>query len=990
MAADSQDPGGGFLLELFRDEVRSHSATLAEGLVALEQEPKNPTRIEPLMRAAHSIKGAARIVRVELAVQLAHLMEDVLVAAQQGKLLLEPAHIDLLLTASDGLLQIGEATAQNYDDWLKTNTAMIESLCQQLEIVSSGGTLPASHAPAAAEHPATAPANAAATVAPESSGPPANRPPVSEPPPAPASPAPAPAVSVEKAAAPVDNALLELFREEVRSGYAVLNEGLVRVEQSGGDPQVIEPLMRAAHSIKGAARIVNLSSIVQIAHAMEDCLVAAQNRQIRLSASDIDLLLQSADLLQILSEGTASEASNQSEVVRCIQHLHAVVKGEAPPAAVTPPPAPTAVAAIAPAPDQPAVPQPNASPSTPNVAPPTDIATTTSIAGVQSAAGSPAATSTTDTGPTRSSTPAKPADSPPEKDAKQRVVRVTAQNLTRLMSLAGESLVEARWLGPFGASLQKLKKMHDHLANSLDALSQFMTDSGTTSLVADMRRRLAECRQELSQRLDEIEVHARQTADLNSRLYHEVIDSRMRPFADGVQGFPRLIRDLSRQLGKKVQFEIEGNTTPVDRDILEQLEAPLNHLLRNALDHGIELPDERVASGKSDTALVKLQARHRAGMLMITVTDDGRGIAEEKLRRKIVARGLSTPEMVAVMTQRELFDFLFLPGFSTTEKVTEVSGRGVGLDVVHSMVHSVGGHIHISSELGRGTSFHLQLPITLSVMRAVLADIGGEPYAFPQNRLERLLRIPRDQLKSLEGRQYFTVDGRNVGTVQAQQILELDGPAAETDELSIILLGDETRPLGLVVDRFRGEQDLVVRPLDSRLGRVPHVSAAALLDDGAPILIVDVDDMMRGIDQILTEGKLRRLAKQAAVTQNKKQILVVDDSITVREVQRQLLQANGYAVTTAVDGVDGWHTLQTGEFDLVISDIDMPRMNGFDLVRSIKENERLRRIPVIIVSYKDRPEDRMKGLEVGANSYLTKSSFHDETLLETVVDLIGK
>ena len=306
------------------------------------------------------------------------------------------------------------------------------------------------------------------------------------------------------------------------------------------------------------------------------------------------------------------------------------------------------------------------------------------------------------------------------------------------------------------------------------------------------------------------------------------------------------------------------------------------------------------------------------------------------------------------------------------------------------MVHSVGGHIHISSELGRGTSFHLQLPITLSVMRAVLADIAGEPYAFPQNRLERLLRIPRDQLKSLEGRQYFTVDGRNVGTVPAQQILELDGPGTETDELSIILLGDESRPLGLVVDRFRGEQDLVVRPLDSRLGRVPHVSAAALLDDGAPILIVDVDDMMRGIDQILTEGKLRRLAKQASVNRNKKQILVVDDSITVREVQRQLLQANGYAVTTAVDGVDGWHAVQTGEFDLVISDIDMPRMNGFDLVRSIKEHERLKRIPVIIVSYKDRPEDRMKGLEVGANFYLTKSSFHDETLLETVVDLIGK
>lgn len=562
------------------------------------------------------------------------------------------------------------------------------------------------------------------------------------------------------------------------------------------------------------------------------------------------------------------------------------------------------------------------------------------------------------------------------------------------MSLAGESLVEARWLGPFGASLLKLKKMHDHLASSLDAAAHAATGTSAGPAVADARRRLAECRQQLAARMDEFEAHARQTADLNSRLYHEVIDSRMRPFADGVQGFPRLVRDLGRQLGKKVQFEIIGSATPVDRDILEQLEAPLNHLLRNAMDHGVETPEERAAAGKPESAQLRLHARHRAGMLMITVSDDGRGISEEKLRRKIIARGLSTSELVEGMTQRELFDFLFLPGFSTAEKVTEVSGRGVGLDVVHSMVQAVGGNVRITSELGRGTTFHLQLPITLSVIRAVLADIGGEPYAFPQNRLERLLRVSRDELRSIEGRQYLTVDGRNVGTVAAHQILELEAAGGEAvsdsgDELSIILLGDETRPFGLVVDRFRGEQDLVVRTLDPRLGRVPHVSAAALMDDGAPVLIVDVEDLLRGIDQVLNEGRLRRLSRRQREEKAAKRILIVDDSITVREVQRQLLKSRGYDVSTAVDGVDGWHSLQADDYDLVISDVDMPRMNGFEFVKTIKSDERYRRLPVIIVSYKDRPEDRMRGLEAGANYYLTKSSFHDETFLETVVELIG-
>ncbi|HND51601.1 MAG TPA: hybrid sensor histidine kinase/response regulator, partial [Pirellulaceae bacterium] len=583
------------------------------------------------------------------------------------------------------------------------------------------------------------------------------------------------------------------------------------------------------------------------------------------------------------------------------------------------------------------------------------------------------------------------AGSPADAEAKQRVVRVTAQSLTRLMSLAGESLVEARWLGPFGASLQKLKKLHDHLANSLDTVAHATIGSVSSASVADARRRLAECRQQLAERLDEFEAHARQTADLNNRLYHEVIDSRMRPFADGVHGFPRLVRDLGRQLGKQVQLEITGTATPVDRDILEQLEAPLNHLLRNALDHGFETPEQRAAHGKSPMGKLKLHARHRAGMLMITVSDDGRGISEEALKRKIVARGLSTQELVETMTQRELFEFLFLPGFSTAEKVTDVSGRGVGLDVVYDMVQTVGGQVRVTSEIGRGTTFHLQLPITLSVIRAVLADIGGEPYAFPQNRLERLLRVPREQLRTIEGRQYFTIDGRNVGTVAANQILEMPnlGQPSEDRELSVILLGDENRPFGLVVDRFRGEQDLVVRPLDSRLGRVPHVSAAALMDDGTPVLILDVEDLLRGIEQLMTEGRLRRVNQPTTGRRGAKRILVVDDSITVREVQRQLLQGRGYDVTTAVDGVDGWHELQGNDFDLVISDINMPRMNGFDFVRAIKADDRFRRIPVIIVSYKDQPGDREQGLDAGANYYLTKSSFHDESLLEAVAELIG-
>ncbi len=280
----------------------------------------------------------------------------------------------------------------------------------------------------------------------------------------------------------------------------------------------------------------------------------------------------------------------------------------------------------------------------------------------------------------------------------------------------------------------------------------------------------------------------------------------------------------------------------------------------------------------------------------------------------------------------------------------------------------------------------------MSVIRAVLVNIAGEPYAFPHNRIDRLVRITRNDLHSLENRLYFEVDGRNVGVVLARQILEMESAPADGDNLFVILFSHHSDQYGLVVDEFYGERDLVVRPLDLRLGKVPNINAAAILDDGSPVLIVDLDDMRRSIERKLHSDQLSRTGDRGGPEDETpaKRILVVDDSITVREVQRQLLANQGYEVEVAVDGMEGWNTLSQGQFDLVVTDIDMPRLNGIDLVRMIKEDPQLRATPVVIVSYKDREEDRLRGMEAGADYYLTKSSFHDETLLAAVQDLIGE
>jgi len=283
----------------------------------------------------------------------------------------------------------------------------------------------------------------------------------------------------------------------------------------------------------------------------------------------------------------------------------------------------------------------------------------------------------------------------------------------------------------------------------------------------------------------------------------------------------------------------------------------------------------------------------------------------------------------------------------------------------------------------------MRLPITLSVIRAALVEIAGEPYAFPLSRLERVVKVPREEIRPIEGREQFELDGASVGLLQATAVLDLPVPKTRPEVSNIMVVGGTGRWFGLVVDRFLGEEDLVVRPLDGRFGRVPHIASAALLENGDPLLVVDTDDLVTSVEQMLGEGRLRGVRREVSTARRRKRILVVEDSITVREVERQLLLRLGYEVDVAVDGIDGWNTLQAGGYDLVVSDIDMPRMNGIDFVRTLRGDERFRTIPVVIVSYKDREEDRLRGMEAGADAYLTKGAFHDESFATMVRDLIG-
>lgn len=577
------------------------------------------------------------------------------------------------------------------------------------------------------------------------------------------------------------------------------------------------------------------------------------------------------------------------------------------------------------------------------------------------------------------------------------MVRVTASKIERLMGLAGEVVVSAKWLPPFINSLMTLKRSQSDLSNTLDELQREIIKKKDSSrslhLALQAREKIRLCNIQMADRLNQMDMFSNLSETLADRLYHEVIGVKMCPFSNGTAKLPRMVRDLARSLNKKARLEIIGESIEIDRDILEKLDAPINHIIRNAIDHGIETPEIRTSSGKPETGTIRIEVFHLAGMLMIIISDDGRGIYLDKLSQQILERGHTTPDLIKNMSERELMDFLFLPGFSTVSKVTEISGRGVGLDVVNNVVHEVGGRVRAKSYPGQGLSFHLELPLTLSVIRTFLVEIAGEPYAFPLARINRCVKLEKKDIKIVEDRQYFCTDTENIALIDIHEVLEIKASGTQNDIMNVVIVSDKEFSYGLVADKFLGECDLVVRPLDSRLGKIPNISAAAVMLDGSPVLIFDVEDLINSIAGLLT-GKRRLSRIENSIKEQDrdkpKRILVVDDSFIVREKERKLLVNKGYDVETAVDGQDGWNLLRTLDFDMVLTDIDMPRMNGFELIRNIKQNDKLKSMPVIIVSYKASDDDRFQGLKAGANYYLTKTNFDDNSLIDAVIDLIGE
>ncbi|MGX9776958.1 hybrid sensor histidine kinase/response regulator [Janthinobacterium aestuarii] len=753
--------------------------------------------------------------------------------------------------------------------------------------------------------------------------------------------------------------MLDLFRMEADSQTQILTDGLLAMERHAGDAAAVEAMMRAAHSIKGAAAIVGLQVVVQLAHGMEDSFVAAQHGRLKLTPERVDVLLSGVDLIVQLSrlDDAGAEAWLAANAAQIDQTLNAIAGIADLPELPALPPAPAPMPAPAPLPPEAAEPQ---------------APVASGLAGEEAEAAAPA--------PRTATGAAAPAKAP-------------AQNFDKLLSLASESRINAHQMHPFVGALQRFKRNQSSLFSAIEHLHEAIARSADPGLMEKSLLALQKTqplKQFMLEHIADIETYERRLLAVSQGMVDEVLALRMRPFRDGIHAFPRMVRDLARSLGKEVQLEIDGEDTLVDRDILAKIESPLNHMLRNAIDHGMEGPYERIDVGKEALGTIRMEARHRAGMLSIEISDDGRGVDLEKIRQSVIERKMASPAMAAALSPGELLEFLFLPAFSLKEKANQLSGRGVGLDIVHETIRQQNGTVRLESEPGRGFRALITLPLTQSIVRALVVDVHGEAYAIPIVKVESVVRVPQAAIHTLENKQFFELKGEHLGLVSAAQVLELGEAANQAEDLPVVVIGRGKQSYALVVDAIRGEQSLAVQAIDPIFGKMRDISAAALLDDGEPVLILDVPDLLLSIDKLLHEGGLHQLAQAGHAERRKaKRILVVDDSLTVREMERKLLLARGFDVDVAIDGIDGWNVVRSGEYDLVITDVDMPRMDGIELVSLIKKDLHLHKLPVMIVSYKDRPEDRARGLSAGADYYLTKGSFHDETLLDAVADLIG-
>ncbi|MBK1646641.1 hybrid sensor histidine kinase/response regulator [Thiocapsa imhoffii] len=746
------------------------------------------------------------------------------------------------------------------------------------------------------------------------------------------------------------------FVDEAREHLARLEDGLGALATApDGGRQGIDALFRSAHTIKGSARMLKLASIAETAHHLEDVLGALREGKIQPNPELSVLLMRAVDAIsalveQVSTSGGDTDPPNQALCARLTR------------------------AAAGQLDDPDGDPAPASEPA--------------AAATVPTAATAPAPAVAPDR--TRAERPSPPDTQHDPAIRAPESVRVRMDKLDQVIKLMGELV----------SNQARLRHTLDQ-ARALDAAAAAFAVKMGANAAADPHA--------LSRALHQFTLDLRDLTLTQERLIGELNDHalglRMLPLSTVLDPLARVARELGRTLGKEVQCEVSGSEIELDRQIIDHLGEVLVHMMRNAIDHGIESAEARRGAGKPPIGRIHLAARQEGGAVLISVTDDGRGLERERILEKAIQKGLIEPGAIHQVTDEQVADLIFQPGFSTSAILTEVSGRGVGMDVVkRTVTDDLQGSVVISSRAGAGTSITLKLPLSLAVMRILLLEAAGYTFGLTAPHVAELIRTPRSGTIQVAGRPAVVLRNELVPLIPLAELLDLPPsstslatvkPSSHQDEtLLVVIIGVRQSKLGLVVDQLVDERDMVLKPLPAHLrgqgafGGV--VGGMVVTGTNSLVSLLQAPALLDAARRLRGEAIKAAVQDHSRAThQGEHHILVVDDSLNTREIEKEVLEASGYRVTLAEDGLDGWQKAVGGRFDAILTDVEMPGLDGFSLTAKLRDHEKYHATPIIIVTSRQTQEDKQRGIQVGADAYIVKGDFDQTNLVDTLRNLLG-
>jgi two-component system chemotaxis sensor kinase CheA len=811
-----------------------------------------------------------------------------------------------------------------------------------------------------------------------------------------------------------NEAILSTFRRESDERLERVDALLVDLEKDPSNADVFTEVSREIHTLKGSAKMLGVDPMAELAHKVEDVLGALGTDAIAASSEVFSAVLRAIDVMRELVDAFATDESADRDVADLCTALAAIARGDAPadesPAGTTAAeaPAPPTTATGEDRPSEPPAPRP------PSAAeqPPTRTAPSSVTDAQPAPPRRPAPSAPPRPAPTSPKAPLTSFGATPTAartaagtQMVQRLdtVRTDIRKLDTIMNLVGEAAIShiksetyLRKTASFVRQCEGAQKLaqavREELLAARDALEPAKSERLAT-LSGQLAGALKELRGDLRDFRVRFDTDALEDKLLLDSLQQEVAEIRMLPVSTIFARFPRAARDLAQERGKQVEVEIAGEETRLDQKVLENIEAPLIHILRNAVDHGIEPPTERSRLGKPPRGTIRLCAFREGGRIAIEVSDDGRGLDPAKLRETAVHRGILTAAEAEAVSDREAPYLICATGFSTAPAVTDVSGRGVGMDVVRKMVEESKGELSIDSTLGGGTTIKISLPLTLAVTQVLMVEVGNQVFCIPTLSIEMVRMIDPAEVQLVADKPVVKVGRRSVPLVRLAEVLCLDGaaPPPPGSKVPAVFLSHARQRIAFAVNRLIAEQQIVIKSFGRILRNVPNVAGATIFGSGEVGIILHTPDLVK--HGLGLAGKTVPIALPGASTDaaaGPLPILVVDDSLATREMERDILEAAGYETDTAIHGQDGLEKSRRKSYGLFVVDLQMPVLDGFGLVTALRASEQYARTPVVIVSSLSSDADKRRGLEVGADAYLVKSEFSQDLLLEMVARFLGE